>query len=196
MLFRSAFTASWLTLLRETQEKILEDLRALRASERKQAEAQSESAAIRRMYTMQGELRRFLHGSDPVAPAPFLRSPIPDGMKFVCGDADPQVVAGSVCRVDTRVRATCERDTVTVENIPPSALRRVLLAAGVIPGVTLTSSGGMVGAAEDRLGCWEFKLATDGLATRSRCGRCQQHTILPIPYVDGASRRVDCFCTQ
>ena len=146
------FTASWLTLLRETIDKILEELRALRASERKQAEAQSVAAAIRRMYTVQGELRRFLHGSDSGPPAPLLLSPVPDTLEFICRDPDPYALAESLRQVDRRLTVSCAYDSVTVEGIPPSALRKVLAAVGPIPGVTLISRGRLVGAAEDRLG--------------------------------------------
>ncbi len=46
---RIQFTSDWLSLLRETVDQVLTDLKKLRDSERKQAEAQSRRVAIQRM---------------------------------------------------------------------------------------------------------------------------------------------------
>ncbi len=75
------FTSDWLSLLRETVEQILTDLKKLRDSERKHAEAQSRRVAIQRMYEGRGALRRFLHDSEAHAPAPFFSRPFPTGSR-------------------------------------------------------------------------------------------------------------------
>ena len=80
------FTTAWLAVLRTTADKILIDLKQLRDTERKQADAQSRADAVIRMYQGRGELRRFLHGSDPPVLSPFLKSPLPDSLTFGCRD--------------------------------------------------------------------------------------------------------------
>lgn len=190
------FTAEWLALLRETVDKILCDLKQLRDSERKQAEALSRSDAIQRMYEGRGELRRFLHNREPDAPAPFLRTPLPNSITFSCANFDPQDVIESIRQIDKRIRVSRALDQVTVEEIPPSSLHRVLSTPGIGPDVTLASQGGLVSTPDDRLSCWEFKLAVDGLATRSRCSHCMHHSLLPVPYSDGSSRKMDYYCSS
>ncbi|NBO64558.1 MAG: hypothetical protein EBU88_06900 [Acidobacteria bacterium] len=188
------FTSDWLSLLRETVDQILTDLKKLRDSERKQAEAQSRRAAIQQMYEGRGALRRFLHDSEPHAPAPFLLTPLPNRITFSCANVDPRDIMESIKQIDQRIRVSHVLDQITVREIPPSSLHRVLSTPGIGPGVHLTSQGGLVSSPHDRLTCWEFKLATDGLATRSRCSCCNHSCVVPVPYSDGSSRRIEYYC--
>ena len=150
------FTSDWLSLLRETVDKILTDLKKLRDSERKQAEAQSRRAAIQQMYEGRGALRRFLHDSEPHAPAPFLLTPLPNRITFSCANVDPRDIMESIKQIDQRIRVSHVLDQITVREIPPSSLHRVLSTPGIGPGVNLTSQGGLVSSPHDRLTCWEF----------------------------------------
>ena len=60
-------------LLRQTADQILVNFKKLRDDERKQAEAQSWSDAVRRMYQGGGELRRFLLSPDQQLHIPVVR---------------------------------------------------------------------------------------------------------------------------
>ncbi len=190
------FTREWLKLLRDTTDQILVDLKKLRDNERKLAESQSRADAILRMYRGKGELRRFLHGSETQSPAPFLVSPLPDRVSFHCNRANLQALLSSIRSLDSRLRVSSTMDEVTVEDIPPNVLHRVLSTPGVSPGVTCTSRGILVHESADRLSCWEYKLALDGLATHTRCSVCLASSILPVPHAAGHSRGVDYFCTS
>lgn len=191
----ATFTAEWLAHLRQTADQILTDLKALRDSERKQAEAQSRADAVIRMYQGRGELRRFLHGSDPRTPAPFLKSPLPDSLTVSCENVDPRIFMSSIRSIDDRLGVSFSHGKISVESIPPSVLHRVLSTPGIAPGITWASHANLVSATEDRLSCWEFKLAQDGLATHSRCSTCLQHSLLPVPYVEASSREISFFCS-
>ncbi len=146
------------------------------------------------MYEGRGALRRFLHDSEPHAPAPFLLTPLPNRITFSCANVDPRDIMESIKQIDQRIRVSHVLDQITVREIPPSSLHRVLSTPGIGPGVNLTSQGGLVSSPHDRLTCWEFKLATDGLATRSRCSCCNHSCVVPVPYSDGSSRRIEYYC--
>ena len=148
------------------------------------------------MYQGRGELRRFLHGSEPPILSPFLKSTLPDSLTFGCRDEDPRVVMSSIRSLDDRLEVSLSLDKVSVERIPPSVLHRVLSTPGIAPGLTWASSGNLVSATEDRLGCWEFKLAVDGMATRSRCSTCLQHSVFPVPVAVASSRTIEFFCSS
>jgi len=79
------FTTEWQMLLRQTADQILVDFKKLRDDERKQAEAQFRSDAVRRMYQGGGELRRFLHSPDQQLYTPVVRSPVPDSLTLNVG---------------------------------------------------------------------------------------------------------------
>jgi len=190
----SGFTKRWLGLLRDTTARILRDLQDLRIRERKQAEYRSRSDAILRMYQGRGELRRFLHGADPSSPAPFLVSPLPDSVSFSCMAPDPGAIAALLSSIDSRLKVSLSMNTITVSDIPPSLLHSVLSSRGVSPGISCTSRGLLVNEAADRLSCWEFKLALDGMATRSRCASCRGHSILPVPHTQAQCRNIAFFC--
>jgi hypothetical protein len=128
------FTSAWLAMLRETADNILTDLKMLRDSERKQAEAQSRRDAIQRMYEGRGELRRFLRNSEPEAPASFLLTPLPNSVTLSCETRDSRDVMESIKRIDQRIRVSRVVDQVTVVEIPPSSLHRVLSTPGIGPG--------------------------------------------------------------
>ena len=124
---------------------------------------------------------RFLHGSDPAPVPPFLLNPAPTQVTARCAARDPLAVAESVRRVDPRIRVSVSGERITITEIPPSALHSVLRIPGIDSEVAFESHGGLVSSAADRLSCWEFRLAADGLATKSRCCHCGQNTILPVP---------------
>ena len=154
------------------------------------------------MRQVKGELHRFIHGSAPPPTAPFIKSPIPDIVAFPITNDTPVEIMDLMRRIDDKICVSISLDAITISHIPPSQLHRVLSISGVGPKVTLSSSGTLVSSVKDRLSCWEFKLALDGLATHSRCAHCAQKSIVPIPC--GAppptedpqpQRQIDYYCT-
>ena len=102
----------------------------------------------------------------------------------------------SIRALDDRLVVSLALDKISVEGIPPSVLHRVLSTPGIAPGITWVSSGSLASATDDRLCCWEFKLAMDGMATRSRCSTCQQHSMFPVPRIGASLRTVEYFCSS
>ena len=190
------FTKSWLALLQETTAQTLQQLKQLREDQRKHSEAQSRAHAVLRMYQRKGELRRFLHDTGPQSPAPFLVSPLPDRLILRSQDCHPESLVTLISSLDQRLRVSLGAGTISVCNIPPCTLHSVLSTPGIAPGISWASNGDLVSDSADRLCCWEFKLALDGLATRSRCCSCRNLSLLPVPLVAGESRRVDLYCTS
>ena len=148
------------------------------------------------MYQRKGELRRFLHDTGPQSPAPFLVSPLPDRLILRSQDCHPESLVTLIPSLDQRLRVSLGAGTISVCNIPPCTLHSVLSTPGIAPGISWASNGELVSDSADRLCCWEFKLALDGLATRSRCCSCRNLSLLPVPLVAGESRRVDLYCTS
>ena len=191
------WSLEWLRFLRQVSYSITEELQLLRHSELTVAAEKSRQDAISRFYTG-GELRRLLHPTGPSQHTPMLRTAMPDGMTVRGGEEEEQVLRVALSGFDRLEVTTETTNSVRIAGIHPSDLSKVLLAVQEhkLTILSLTGDQRLVFSVSDRLTAWEHSLASEALARKSRCARCQQLTLTPVTSIEGERRIMGNWCNQ
>ena len=185
------WTETWLRLLRRLSHEATEALTELRCTAVAAAERQSQQAAIARFWTG-GEIRRLLRPQIPGLHSPLLRCDAPDTLQ----------VAGSAASLDRFVdglhvgRVSRSANLVTVTGLSPTTLHTALSRlTGTDVIVQAVGGGGhMVTRVGDRLGAWEYSLATAAAAQKQQCRECLDKRLLPISVEQDGARSICTWC--